>query len=115
MKSRNIALTGIVLAVALLSAGTARADAIDGNWCHADGRHMEIDGSRIVTPGGATIRGDYDRHAYAYVVPKNEKGEGETVTMVLISDDYLHLWPNVETRNEAGSEPQVWRRCELTS
>ena len=29
----------------------ARADAIDGHWCHADGRLISIAGPRIVTPG----------------------------------------------------------------
>ncbi len=102
------------LGLAIFIADQARADAIDGNWCYPDGRHMEIDGSKIVTPGGATIRGEYDRHAYAYVVPKNEAGEGNHVTMVLISEDYLHVWPNDAAR-KSDSDPQVWRRCELTS
>jgi hypothetical protein len=30
----------------LLAAGTARADAIDGDWCSADGQRMSIRGDR---------------------------------------------------------------------
>ncbi len=43
-----------------LSVGAARADAIDGDWCQADGRHMTIRGPEITTPGGnrrSSLRG----------------------------------------------------------
>ena len=44
----------ILLALPLLalSGGTALADAIDGDWCHGDGRRLSINGPDIVTPGG---------------------------------------------------------------
>ena len=32
----------------------AHADAIDGDWCRADGKRMSIHGPAIVTPGGGT-------------------------------------------------------------
>ena len=96
----------ILLALPLLalSGGAALADAIDGDWCHGDGRRLSINGPDIVTPGGAHLKGDYDRHHFAYVVPSSEPGAGATVTMVLLSEILMHLKP------PAGEE-QTWRRC----
>src|SRR3954449_5542598 len=43
----------ILLAVLSLAVPTtALADAIDGNWCSADGHQMTINGDDITTPGG---------------------------------------------------------------
>ena len=97
-------LIGIALLIASL--GAARADAIDGNWCHADGRRMTIRGPQIVTPGGTRMQGDYTRHSFAYVVPAGEPGNGETVSMVLLSEYLMHA------RQGGGDAPvQVWNRC----
>ena len=57
----------------VLSAAPARADAIDGDWCRPDGKHMSIRGPEIVTPMGTHTRGNYDRHAFSYAVPAKEK------------------------------------------
>lgn len=96
----------ILLALPLLalSGGAALADAIDGDWCHGDGRRLTIQGPDIVTPGGARLKGDYDRHRFSYVVPAPEPGAGGTVAMVLLSEILMHLKP------PAGEE-QTWRRC----
>ena len=97
--------------VALLSFITtpARADVIDGDWCQADGRRMTIRGSQIVTPGGKQMRGDYDRHAFAYVVPAGEAGAGESVSIIL-RGEYLAL-----SRQGAADAPwQEWKRCSNT-
>lgn len=106
-----------VLAAALLSGAVlaslpARADAIDGEWCFDDGRHMSIRGPAIVTPGGNSIQGDYDRHAFAYVVPENETDAGASVFMVLMNEDTIYLWLGTPEppRDEKGVE--VWRRCQ---
>ena len=98
----------------LLGAGktaAAHADAIDGNWCFDDGRHMSIEGPQIVTPGGAAIVGNYGRHSFSYTAPTAEPGGGGEVSMVLVNEDTVHLMPGVA----AGSDPEVWRRCEFTS
>jgi hypothetical protein len=50
---------------------SARADAIDGQWCLGSS-HFEIKGPNIRTPGGNQIAGNYDRHGFTYVVPANE-------------------------------------------
>lgn len=101
----------LLLAVFILSLppGPARADAIDGHWCHADGRKFSIDGARIVTPAGTQTTGEYDRHAFTYNVPAGDPGAGSTVSMDLIDENTVHLWIGVRT---SGSGPmQIWRRC----
>ena len=97
---------GVLSVLALLAtfSGTALADAIDGDWCHGDGRRLSINGPDIVTPGGTRLKGDYDRHHFSYVVPSSEPGAGATVTMVLLSEILMHLKP-------PAGEQQTWRRC----
>ena len=101
-------LVGLVLAASSLpAANDARADAIDGMWCKGS-RSMQIDGPAIVTPGGTSMTGDYDRHGFRYVVPAGEGGAGKTVNMVLLSDYDLDV--------TVGQGPtERWRRCKLTS
>jgi hypothetical protein len=104
----------IIPAIALLalSASPASADAIDGQWCH-EGSSLQIDGPSIRTPGGARISGDYSRHAFAYVAPDGEAGEGGMVEMRLLGDDDMDL-----RKVPLGGEPSVWerwRRCQVTS
>jgi hypothetical protein len=84
----------------------ARADAIDGDWCQADGRHMTIRGPDIVTPGGTKMRGEYTRHSFSYVVPAGEPGAGETVSIILLSELLAH-----GRQGGADAPLQEWRRC----
>src|SRR5437763_15776058 len=86
----------------------ARADAIDGDWCAADGRRLSILGPAITTPGGARITGDYSRHHFRYVVPKAEPGAGETVEMSLRSEEEVWVLPRPDAPVEA------WHRCPNT-
>lgn len=97
-------LAALAAALILLGANAALADAIDGDWCHADGRRLSIAGPEITTPGGARVAGDYDRHHFSYVVPASEPGAGATVKMVLMSELQMRLQP------PTGDE-QLWRRC----
>mgnify|MGYP006186394969 CR=1 FL=1 len=80
------AIAAVAIGLVLAAAGVARADAIDGNWCHADGRNLAIKGPQLTTPGGKRIEGDYDRHGFTYVVPAFEPDAGATITMVLLSE-----------------------------
>lgn len=98
----------ISLIIGLTPVG-ARADAIDGNWCTDDGQHMSIDGPKLVTPGGTSMKGRYARHSFDYTVPDPEPGAGDAVALVLIHDDLLHA-----TR-EGSTTVEPWRRCEFTS
>jgi hypothetical protein len=97
----------LILAIILLLAAptVALADAIDGNWCSADGQHMTIHGDDITTPGGTQIKGNYDRHAFDYVVPAGEAGSGETVN-ILLRSEYLAV-----SRQGANAPVKEWRRC----
>lgn len=87
----------------------AHADAIDGKWC--DGaRQIMIDGPTITLPSGHQHQGDYTRHTFDFVVPEGEEGAGERLSMVVQSDELMHL-----QRTPKGSrQPQpieAWRRC----
>jgi hypothetical protein len=99
----------IAASVVLLfgSMHAARADAIDGDWCRADGKRMQIRGPEVVTPGGNRTSGDYTRHSFAYVVPAGEAGAGENVSIVLLSEYLAHA-----RQGSATAPIQVWNRCQ---
>ena len=101
-------LAAIVLA---LSAGAARADAIDGHWCFPDGQRMSIQGAAIVTPGGSQIQGDYSRHYFRYVVPPNDPGAGQTMSLTLVNEDTVYARAGVGPAYAADAGVQVWHRC----
>src|ERR1700738_1993314 len=77
-------------AMLLTSVHISWADAIDGDWCKADGKRMKIRGPEIVTPGGNQTRGDYTRHSFSYVVPAGEPGAGEIVSIILRNELLAH-------------------------
>ncbi len=91
---------------ASLPAGVARADAIDGDWCSADGQRMSIRGDNIVTPSGKQVAGNYSRHAFDYVIPSGDPGAGEGVSIIL-HGEYLAF----SRQGEKGDRPTEWRRC----
>ncbi|MBT3331877.1 MAG: hypothetical protein HOK21_25580 [Rhodospirillaceae bacterium] len=101
----------LALACPILIPGMAQADQIDGEWCHKDGRGLSINGPEIVTPEGNTLRGEYDRHGFAYVVPKDEAGAGQRVMMLQQNDNTMHVWHNRAASSEPG-EAETWHRCE---
>ena len=103
-------LAACLVALALLApAGHAWADAIDGHWCFADGRRLSISGPDLVTPGGKRMTGEYDRHAFAYVVPGGEPGAGATVFMVQLDEETI--WVKIGTPPSAAGDSETWRRC----
>ena len=93
----------LILTVPALIAGLATpafADAIDGHWCDSANKHLEINGPSIVTPSGASLKGDYDRHGFRYVEP----GSGKQIIMVLLGETIMRL--------KAGDGPdETWHRC----
>ena len=92
-----------------LVASEALADAIDGNWCHPDGRRLSIRGAEIVTPGGNRLNGNYGRHFYDYKIPPGEPSSGENVFMTLMGEYVVHLRIGTEP---PGRDPvEVWNRC----
>ena len=60
----------------------------------------------IVTPGGATMIGDYSRHWFSYVVPVPEPGAGNTIFMTLMNENTIHL-----KREPIAASYEVWVRC----
>ncbi len=108
----------LALAIAALALSTAspnaRADAIDGHWCHRDGRRMSIEGSRFVTPGGTAMEGAYERHAFHYTVPDGEAAAGSRVSMVLQSEDVIQLFIPGKGPGPAPATSEIWQRCDLT-
>ena len=71
----------LVPAAMLLQTGVGYADAIDGDWCSTDGMRMSIQGEKITIPSGKQIKGNYSRHAFDYVVPADENGSGDVVSI----------------------------------
>ena len=96
---------GVALGLGLL-ASPAFADAIDGNWCHSDGRRFTIRGPEIVTPGGLRMEGNYSRHWFSYIAPAPEPGAGQTVFMTLLDENTVNLRLGAET-----SASETWVRC----
>ncbi len=88
------------------------ADAIDGEWCSVKGLSLEIEGPKIRLPSGATINGQYGRHDFAYEAPKDSEEAGSVIYMQLLSEEEMLL-----RRLKAGlvSDPERWRRCNVTS
>ena len=110
--SSRLALPGIAAGLLLALADPALADAIDGEWCFDDGRHMEIRGPAIVTPDGTPTKGDYSRHGFAYVVPEGDPGAGQRIEMTLLNEQTLRviLTPDGGTP-DGGAPDEIWRRC----
>ncbi len=101
-----------MIAIITLAPFTAWADRIDGHWCHKDGRSLSIDGPEIVTPGGNTLRGLYDRHGFEYIVPAGEPGAGDKVVMVQRDDYLIFVWRGRDPvlRHD---DAEHWHRCEV--
>jgi hypothetical protein len=99
------------VALCLAPAIGARADVIDGEWCHADGRQMSIKGPNIVTPAGAHLAGDYTRHSFTYVVPASEANAGQIVAMILVNEETVNLRIGADASLAAQAPVQVWHRC----
>jgi hypothetical protein len=101
----------VSLAVWTAASGTARADAIDGDWCNADRQHMNIKGASITTPGGNRIEGRYSRHFFSYQVPAGEPGAGETVDITLRGE--YHAQSQQGPQGSLSDAPvKDWRRCQ---
>jgi hypothetical protein len=89
-------------------ASPAFADVIDGTWCFKD-QSLSIDGPKIITPGRNAITGNYQRHAFDYMVPASERDAGAMVHMILLNENTVNLWVGA-AYPESGSV-QVWLRC----
>ena len=108
MRRRSFAILSVAAGLMLGTAANdvARADAIDGDWCRADGKRMTIRGPDIVTPGGNQIKGDYTRHFFSYIIPAGEPDAGGTVSITLLNEYLAHA-----RQGGADAPVQEWRRC----
>ena len=102
---------GVAGALTALSAQVARADAIDGNWCSAEGKRMLIEGPAITTPAGTQTQGNYSRHYFTYQVPASDPGAGKTVSMALLNENTVHLTMAADAQSAQQSPVEVWHRC----
>ena len=93
------------LSALVLAAPSARADSIDGAWCHDNGARLMISGPTIVTPGGTRMQGDYQRHAFSYVAPAGDAGAGGTIQMRLLNEETVQILAGPQ------GPDAIWRRC----
>jgi hypothetical protein len=105
MAQRKVSMFAIAVAMLPACAAPALADAIDGNWCHQDGRRLTIRGAEIVTPAGKAMQGDYGRHHFSYMVPAPEPNAGSMIFMALMGENHVRL-----RVGERGNE-EAWVRC----
>lgn len=109
MSRKSIFAVALVIHAVALSISGAFAQtlpALDGNWCHADGKRLTVKGPDIVTPAGKSLRAEYARTFASWVIPDGEPNAGTTTTMMLIGADRAH------TREGAADTPPLeWRRC----
>lgn len=89
----------------LLCTAVARADSIDGSWCHSKGGRFSIAGPVIVTPAGTRTQGTYARHYFSYAVPPGDPGAGTVIDMRLLNEEA------VEIQEGPQAKPVVWQRC----
>jgi hypothetical protein len=107
MRMQPVLPTAVMMLI--LAPTAALADAIDGNWCHPDGRRFTIQGPAITTPGGARLQGNYDRHHFSYQIPVPEPRAGESVFMTLMGEYLVHL--RVGADASSAGPVEAWKRC----
>ncbi len=101
----------VLLLTITLPGGPARADAIDGHWCHAEGGLMSIAGPSIVTPRGRETSGDYRRHFFTYHVPASEPAAGSVVFMTQLDEQTVQVRRGADLAAAEAAAPEIWRRC----
>lgn len=108
---RSLPPSRIFIAAAALCLATAvRADAIDGDWCNPEGKHIVIKGTEITLPDGAQLQGNYTRHSFAYVVPENQPAAGSQIIITQVNENLA-----VSKAYRGSVLPVTWKRCEHVS
>lgn len=75
---------------------------------------MSIEGPVIVTPGGRSMEGDYERHGFAYIAPGGEPHAGSRISMALQSEDIIRLFIPGQGPGPTPPLIEMWQRCDLT-
>ena len=105
----------IVAAITLVGTNAAWADAIDGTWCsERDHRQITINGSEAVLPGGRRVTGNYSRHRFSYLIPMPDAEAGQ-LKMLQLTGEVSMMSATANSDGSEPSEPERWKRCELTS
>ena len=100
-----------VILLLFVTIGPALADAIDGQWCSKNGQSIIIEGDRVISPGGAKLIGDYDRHHFIFTMPSGEHNGGKEVDMVLVNPGTVHTrYKSAGAEMETGN-PETWVLC----
>lgn len=109
MNRKSIVAIALFIRMAAVPVSAALAQglpALDGNWCHPDGKRLTVKGPDVITPAGKSLRAEYARTFASWVIPDGEPSAGTTITMMLIGTDRAH------TREGAADTPPLeWRRC----
>ena len=111
MRVRHPLLACLLVVMATMWSRGAMADVIDGNWCYPDGRHFSIRGPDIVTPAGASAKGNWSRHAFSYQVPPAESDGGRTIYMLLQDQNTVALAVGTQPVIADPAQVQIWHRC----
>lgn len=115
-----VAMTRIVNAyfvagcLVFVSAGSAFADQIDGSWCAPTGESMTIEGPTVITPGGRTLSGRYDRHNFSYDIPDGETNAGGRMDANQLDDQHIRVTIAPPAQTEPAPHA-IWTRCEVIS
>jgi hypothetical protein len=103
----------LVVGASLFGGKAARADSIDGTWCHdKEARTMTIEGSKLIIDRFVSV-GQYSRHSFAADWPNpspQDPDAGSRVMMRLMGEmnlTYVKVRPNGET-----TPPEYWHRCQ---
>lgn len=98
-----------LLALAFLAVpGSAFADELTGDWCNNEDGKLTIQGSRIITPGGMEVEGDYTRHRFEYTAPSGDWNGGGNIVIRQFSDELMEL-------SVDGGPGKKWTPCLVTS
>jgi hypothetical protein len=98
---------GLIASIIVLTAPTAMADAIDGDWCSPrEARHVSISGSKVTTWSGRQTTGNYSRHAFSYIVPAGDPDAGDAVSLQLLNEEEARV-------TIADGQSETWHRCQL--
>jgi hypothetical protein len=109
MAARQLVLAISTMFGMLFLATAAKADVIDGDWCHDDGRRFSIRGPTIITPAGQRTQGQYTRHSFRYTAPEGAPEAGLDISMLLLNELTVRLQPGTD------GTPQIWHRCKPTT
>ena len=101
-----------VAAFVFVLASPAVADANDGDWSGGKGLHLTITGPEITIHSGVTMKGNYDRHEFAYTAPLGDAEPGMQIYLKLLSEDFMNFY---RLKDGKPGEPELWRRCEVIS